>query len=340
MLILRYAERIHWRAEPLTDFTIDYYDHERDAAGVIAAWESAFDGRFRVDARALRAVALTTGPYRPGDHFVARHADQIIGFAFTQLVKRNHAPLHACLCALGVARPFWRRGIGRALLSTACESASHAGAAHITLGGHLPRFFPGVPQSLPAAADFFVAQGFHVNSPDAAVCDLIQDLSTYRTPSHIVERLQSCGAVLSTATPADREDILAFHAREFPNWQPEYAHVMNVGDIEDILIARDQADGALVGSLILFTPHSDQMRGDVLWWAELGEPLGALSAVGVSAAARGRGIGLALIGRGTELLKERGVRMAHIGWTGVPRFYEAAGYQIWGVFDSGWRSLR
>jgi ribosomal protein S18 acetylase RimI-like enzyme len=320
--------------------TIDYYDHARDAQAVIAAWQSAFGDLFRIDERALRALALTTGPYRPGDHFVARHADQIVGFAFTQLVKQPNAPLHACLCAIGVARAFQRQGIGRALLSTACEAAAHAGADHIRLGGHLPRFFPGVPHALPAAADFFATQGFQVDHPDQAVCDLIQDLSAYHTEPHIAERISKCGATLRTATLADEAEILAFHQREFPNWQPEYAHVIAVGDAQDILLAQDSLTGALLGTLILFTPHSQQLRGDVLWWRELGEPLGALSAVGVSATARGRGIGLALVVRGTELLKARGVRIAHIGWTNVPHFYEQAGYRIWQRFDSGWRALK
>jgi ribosomal protein S18 acetylase RimI-like enzyme len=319
---------------------IDYYQHERDAHSLLAAWQSAFGDRFRVDERALRAVALTEGPYRAGEHFVARRADQVVGFALTQLVQQPNAPLHACLCALGVARPFWRQGIGRALLSTVCEACAQAGASAIRLGGHLPRFFPGVPHALPAAADFFATQGFHVNSAEQAVCDLIQDLSAYQPSPSLAERVKMCGATLRTATPDDHQDILAFHAREFPNWQPEYAHVIAVGDGQDILLARDQASGALLGTLILFTPRSRQMRGDVLWWSELGEPLGALSAVGVSAAARGRGIGLALVAEGTRLLKASGVRIAHIGWTNVPSFYEQAGYQIWQRFDSGWRALR
>ncbi|MCS6870914.1 MAG: GNAT family N-acetyltransferase [Anaerolineae bacterium] len=330
-----------YTGEPdLPDFTIDYYNHERDAERVLAAWQSAFGDRFRIDERALRAVALTTGPYRPGDHFVARRADQVIGFVFAQLVQQSDAPLHACLCAIGVARSFWRHGIGRALLSTACEAASQAGAVQIRLGGHLPRFFPSVPQVLPAAADFFVTQGFQVSAPDAAVYDLIQDLTDYRTSLSVAERIQKCGAVLRSAAPEDYADILAFHNREFPHWQPEYAHVIAVGDGADILIARDQQSGELLGTLIMFTPHSQQMRGDVLWWAELGEPLGALSAVGVSAMARGRGIGLALVGRGTELLKAHDVRVAHVGWTNIPRFYEQAGYRVWHAFDSGWRTLR
>ncbi len=322
----------------MPDFVIDYYDHVRDAEPAIAAWQSAFEGRFRIDERALRSLALTDGPYRPGEHFVARRADQVIGFAFTQLVQQPNAPLHACLCALGVARPFWRRGVGRALLNTACESLAQAGARQVRLGGHLPRFFPGVPRSLPAAADFFAVHGFLIDSA-APVCDLIQDLSAYRTPPDVAQHIQRCGADIRAATPADHADILAFHAREFPNWQPEYAHVLDIGDGDDILIARDRRDGSLIGSLILFTPRSQPMRGDVLWWAELGEPLGALSAVGVSAASRGRGIGVALIGRGTELLQARGVRIAHIGWTNIPEFYVKVGYHIWEFFEVGGRNL-
>ncbi|MFQ3534674.1 MAG: GNAT family N-acetyltransferase [Aggregatilineales bacterium] len=321
-------------------FIIDYYEHGRDAERVIAAWQSAFEGRFRIDERALRTIALTTGPYRPGDHFVALRADAVIGFAFTQLVQPPNAPLHACLCVLGVARPFWRQGVGRTLLSTVCEASAQAGAANIRLGGHLPRFFPGVPRILPAAADFFATQGFLISGPEAAVCDLIQDLSAYRTSPHIAEHIRACNVEIRAAVPADHADVLAFHAREFPNWQPEYAHVIAVGDGGDILIARDRDSGALLGTLILFTPGSQQMRGDVLWWAELAQPIGALSAVGVSQAARGRGIGSALVGRGTEALKACGVRTAHIGWTASPSFYQAAGYQLWHIFDGGWRSLQ
>lgn len=320
------------------DITIDYYDASRDEGSVLAAWQSAFGDQFRIEERALRAVAHTDGPYRVGEHFVARHADQIVGFAFTQLVKPLDEPLSGSLCAVGVARPYWRQGIGRALVSTACESIQQSGGQQARLGGHVPRFFCGVPDCLPAAMDFFVAQGFALHNEQNRVWDLTQDLATYQTPPQLEARIRESGLTIRTAEPDDYADVIAFHAREFRNWQPEYAYFIRVGDGRDILLARDES-GAVVGSLIMFMPRSHQLRGDVIWWAALGEPLGSLAAVGVGESGRGKGIGAALVARGSEFLKAQGVRVAHIGWTGVPEFYEKAGYRRWQSFLGGWRVL-
>jgi predicted N-acetyltransferase YhbS len=61
--------------------------------------------------------------------------------------------------------------------------------------------------------------------------------------------------------------------------------------------------------------------------------------VGTAESWRKRGIGTALIARGTEILIERGATHGFIGWTGEISFYGRIGYTVWQTYQMSWRDL-
>jgi beta-N-acetylhexosaminidase len=67
--------------------------------------------------------------------------------------------------------------------------------------------------------------------------------------------------------------------------------------------------------------------------------VGALGTVGVAAARRGQGIGLALVARGSEILKEQGINQCHISWVVLLDFYGKLGYRTWRSYKMSWRFL-
>ena len=61
----------------------------------------------------------------------------------------------------------------------------------------------------------------------------------------------------------------------------------------------------------------------------LGPAAGTIGCVGVAAPMQGRGIGTALVAGASEILRDAGTRMCHIGWTVREPFYRRIGYHPW-----------
>ena len=57
--------------------------------------------------------------------------------------------------------------------------------------------------------------------------------------------------------------------------------------------------------------------------------------MGLDVSVRGHGLGLGLLCRALEHLRDQGVRRMVIDWTDLPAFYARAGFQVW---QSYWMS--
>jgi beta-N-acetylhexosaminidase len=192
-----------------------------------------------------------------------------------------------------------------------------------------------VPDNLAAAKSFFAAQGWNLSD---TVYDLVQDLSTYTTPPAIYQRMTKQQITLEPATQADGADVLAFEKREFPHWLMHYERCVRLGDYQDLLVARDQ-QGQILGTLMVYTAQSSSERHDLIWQGVLGSDAGAFGAVGVAESQQGRGIGIALVARASDILKERGVRNCAIDWVLLTDFYGKLGYTKWRAYHSDWRDF-
>jgi ribosomal protein S18 acetylase RimI-like enzyme len=309
------------------------YDEARDAGAVAALWGGALGAAWPINAGTLRAIlACPMRAQQPG-HFVAREGDDLVGFVGTQLeINGVTGRRSGYIMLIMVAPSAQRRGIGRRLLDRAVGHLRANKAAHIQIGGKNPRIWPGVPGNLAggqyggAAMKFFRACGWQFD--DERVYDLARSLTEYELPQAIRDRMAADAVYIAPATPADVPDVLAMNRREFAGWSDRYVHLADIGDYADMLVARAPGVG-VVGSLVLYGPNSSPARADCPWKTLLGPKAGALNEVGVAEHARGRGIGLALVGYGSQVLKERGVGNAFIGWTTLVDFYGQLGYAVW-----------
>ena len=72
----------------------------------------------------------------------------------------------------------------------------------------------------------------------------------------------------------------------------------------------------------------------------LGPMAGTIACVGVAGEAQGQGIGTAMVTRASELLREAGTRVCHIGWTTREGLLRAGRLHAWRHYLMSGRSLR
>lgn len=69
-----------------------------------------------------------------------------------------------------------------------------------------------------------------------------------------------------------------------------------------------------------------------------GENTGLIAAVGIDEKARGKGVGLALVVKAIENLRERGVDGIFIDSVTIKGFYEKLGFETWWEYEGyGWK---
>lgn len=310
--------------------TIRPYEPARDADAAYALWQQTVGDPWPLTPH--RLIALLHDPAAAG-HWLATDGARVVGLAAMHWDSEDAAT--ATLTALFVAPDRQCQGLGTALHAAALDTLRERGVRRVRLGAGDVHVWIGVPDNLRAVLPFFAARGWTFTE---TTYDLTQDLTRYRIPPAVITRVADTVRVDVAATERDIDDLFAFVGREFPNWLAEYRAIRDLGATQDFLIGRDAA-GAVIASLIMFSPQSDQTRGDTTWSLLLGEEMGSLGCVGVAAAMQERGIGAALVGRGSEIVRGRGARNCHIHWTTVPAFYEKLGYRIWHSFAMAHREL-
>ncbi len=314
--------------------SIEQYDAGLDGEAAFQVWQAALGEVWPLTPELFQRVIDAGGTH----HYLAREEGEAVGLAATQLEQdgTGSSDLSGDIMAIAVAPWAQSRGIGRALHDTALDYLRQAGARRVQLGGgRISRFWPGVPINLPHALSFFNAMGWE---PDSISHDMVRHLGDFQVPDRVYDTLRDRRIDIAQASQADVERILEFEAREFPSWLEAFAQVAELGDYHDLLVGRDH-EGHIVASLIMYSSQSHPRRTDAIWKTRLGDNLGSLGAVGVAAAEQGQGIGLALVARGSELLRERGVDNCHIGWTHLLDFYGKLGYTRWESYSMSTRDL-
>lgn len=313
------------------------YDPARDGQAVAALWAELLGASWPMSAENLAAILACPLPTQRPLHLVARVGGALVGFVGAQFNEDSSTgSRYGNIMAVLVAPGAQRKGLGRRLVEAALAGLREAGAKYVQLGGKFPRIWPGVPTNLPDASAFFRACGWEFD--DEAIYDLTRNLKDYTLPDEIRARMAGERITIEPAREADVPEVLALHRREFPYWVDTCAFIAGVGDHADILVARDPERG-IVGSLNMFGAWSHPSRRDAPFRTMLGGDLGGLGEVGVSERERGRGIGVALVAYGSQVIKERGAGNAFIGWTTLARFYAKLGYAIWKDYRIGYKQF-
>ncbi|MBX3061660.1 MAG: GNAT family N-acetyltransferase [Anaerolineae bacterium] len=295
-----------------------------DFEAIYALWQATMSDRWQLTPRFLRRMLHEGYPsYQEGDYWVAEEAGRVIGFVAAQYDPTDKS---AGIALLMVSPDKQRQGIGTRLHTAAMERLRGYDYATINLAhGGGDGLFPGVPTDPPDSMAFFSANGW--GFPDTSY-DLIQNLTDYQTPAGMVERAEQQGIVLRTPKDAaEASAVVEFEQINFPFWRRFFAETVQAGRYGDILAAWDGS--TVVGSLLMDRADIEGMSTTALWHLMLGDDMGTIGAVGVEEARQGRGIGLALVARASEMVKQRGVRQCVIGWTGLLNFYGKLGYRVW-----------
>ncbi|MDP9379098.1 MAG: GNAT family N-acetyltransferase [Chloroflexota bacterium] len=315
---------------------IRQYEPIRDSEALLTLWDAALGDSWPQTPDILTRGISGREHRREEDHLVATVDGNVVGCVGVHVIRNGELDEpEGNLSMLLVAAQYHGWGIGSALHDAALLHLRQAGARGVTFGGGPSYLWQGVPSNLPRAVAFFKHRGWHFTHTSY---DLTQYLRGYSTPAHIHERSRSAGITTAVATEAEAPDLLRFEASEFPEWSSHFARVAQMGDYDDLLVARTR-EGKIVGSLIMYGAWSHPERLDVRWKTLLGNDVGALGVVGVAAATRGRGIGSELVARGSEILQARGVGTCFIGWVVLTEFYAKLGYTAWRSYEMARRRL-
>nr|AGC24356.1 N-acetyl-beta-D glucosaminidase [Rhizomucor miehei]4ZM6_A Chain A, N-acetyl-beta-D glucosaminidase [Rhizomucor miehei CAU432]4ZM6_B Chain B, N-acetyl-beta-D glucosaminidase [Rhizomucor miehei CAU432] len=318
-------------------FIVDDYRNDDDLDHVTAMWDDIFGKDWP-----LRKDKINLGLQRAKlqKHKVARDSQgKIVGFVATQIVVVDNKK-HGQLMLLMVSPSYQGKGVGTLLHDAALEHFREQGADCIKLGSTYPRFFPGVPdddaQSRKAQA-FFSKKGWRMD--DNLVHDLIGDLQDYKVPDKIQARMLKEKIWFGRIKPSETWELYAFQQRNFPHWLSTYQHHVELGDYQDLIVARqDDENGRVIASLILNTTHvSHEYRSDLIWTDDklFGERSGGMACVGVAQEERGRGIGIGIVAHANWLLKQRGVTKSYVDWVELLDFYSRVGYKTWRSYRLG-----
>ncbi len=303
------------------------------SAAVVALWNRCIGAPYPMTERLFRQQVLDDPFAQPGGNLVALDGRRVAGWLLCRRLGAVPPSLagysgRASIGALCVDPDYRRRGIGSRLYEQGERFLTAQGAAAISVVHYPGHLTPGIPFEAPELKAFFDRRGFQ---PWTEASDLRRQRDDGLIDSHAEVEWRAPGmqATLRPAREGEQAAITAFLGREFPGgWEYEAARDFDAGgEPADTLIAA--GTGKVFGFCRTYTPESLHLGGSTHWFPLLGNRWGGLGPIGVAAAHRGRGLGLALLRYGISSLKRREVDDMVIDWTVLERFYARAGFGVW-----------
>jgi GNAT superfamily N-acetyltransferase len=220
------------------------------------------------------------------------------------------------------------RGLGGRLLAAAEEQLRRQGAARCDIGGSVGHLLPGPPADDERALGFWRRHGYQ---PARLVHDLYRPLDDW-VPAMAQER---DGWRIAPGAPGQEAALLAFLQQSFPGrWHYHLADSLARGArIEDIVLLH-APDGPVAGFVATWPDTSPLLGPASHWFPAIGPRFGGVGPLGIATAARGLGLGLAMVASAVTLLQARGVAHCTIDWTDLTAFYARLGFRPWRAY---WR---
>ena len=306
-----------------------------DIAALVDLWNAAFGPGFPATERLLRQT-LEHDPYlEPEGNLVARDGNRIVGWVLAKSMAHVDEPMaefrgRGGIGALCVLPEFQRCGIGTLLADRAEALLAAKGSKVGTL--YFPHhFLPGVPLENTAALEFFKKRGY---TGGGLAHDLWRDITEYSVPDKVWATLRSETQVeIRPALPGEEAALQEMVTREFSaGWSYSTRfHFVHGGRPSDIIVAVEK--GEIIGFCHTVDFTSNWLLPNVYWHHLLGPFYGGLGPIGLAAAHRGRGLGLALTALAVADLKGRGVTRMGIDWTGIVDFYAQLGFSVWKTYS-------
>ncbi|MFN8494946.1 MAG: GNAT family N-acetyltransferase [Caldilineaceae bacterium] len=303
-----------------------------DAAQIDALatiWNEACGEALAISSKAVRYnVQPVSGGTVVGR--LAYQGEQPVGFILASIL--DHAPHvtspeRGWLDAVAVAPAAQKQGIGAALVTWAEQWLLDHGRKSVTFGASQRPFAPGLPVEL-NNLDFFTQRGYQT---DRTSWDVAANLAMYETPEFLSKGHPELAGMVRPAQKGDEDALLTFLRREFPNrWCFEFEEFIREQPgtprprISDYMLL--WTDRGVDGFCQLTFEDSRRPLERFFPYA-LPRPWGQLGSVGVSADARGRGYGLAVVDAGLRRLRDNGVNGCVIDWTSIVDFYGKFGFE-------------
>ena len=297
-------------------------DLRQDARWIHQLWNGALDERWRLSRGALRRQLASTLC------LVAELDGAPVGFCAGTYDTSGPAAVIALL----VNSAYRRQGFGSQLLASLEANLRALGAQTLRLGcgADSTYFWPGVPISHPPVWNFFASRGWRAEEP---VFDLVADLKA--VPSHgALEYASTDNSYrFAMATAGTRRQIEDFEAEHFPVWTDAFRSKLIENRFHEVLVAY-AGDASVAGSVLL----EDSLS--LAWSKSLGPGCAGLSALGVAASHRRRGLGQALTLHAFSLARERGFVKCYVNWTGLVAWYGKLGAKPWAEYTTGEKQYR
>ncbi len=305
-------------------------------AEVLRLWQAAAHPNFPLAARLL---AYNTAASR-GETLAGRVAvwnGEVLGVVLACALAAD--PPYAASGDLGwvsllaVHPSAQGRGVGSALLEWAENWLQGCGVRRVRLGGNLRPFGPGLPVEMQASLPFLARRGYQAPASQPYEYDLARDLEEYR-PRYDPPP----GADLRPMQGGQGPALLEFLGREYPGrWTFEAEEFVRLGGRPgDYLLL--WLDGRVEGFCRLTLPDSERPI-ERFYPQRLPAPWGQLGPLGLSKAARGRGLGGYLIDAAACHLRTLGVVGCVIDWTSLTALYAKFGFQIYHQYHSLFKTL-
>ncbi|KAF5025682.1 hypothetical protein F66182_2288 [Fusarium sp. NRRL 66182] len=242
--------------------------------------------------------------------------------------------VHGRVAAVGVLPAYRRKGLGTALMEkaqAALREASSAGQGRklesLEIGSIFPRYWPQVPKAFSAEVkEFFLHRGFQ-EAPEP-VRDLFKDVRESIAPPEIMARVSKTNVKFSPWSVELYEECMKKQRAQF-HWDAIYEALAAHGQHQEVMVAFDPETNEQIGWTLMCSPSS--VASDTFAFLPLypsGNKTGLIAAVGVDEKARGKGVGLALVVKAVENLRERGVEGILIDSVSIRGFYERLGFDV------------
>ncbi|EWZ43074.1 hypothetical protein ACJA88_012250 [Fusarium oxysporum] len=259
-----------------------------------------------------------------GQHWIHEH-----GFCLSYYSKSGSL---GHVAAIGVLPEYRCQGLGNALLEKGKtglkDAAKKAGQKlnSLAMGSIFPRFWYQVPASISLEAkQFLTYRGNYTET--ITTRDLYKDIEGEIAPPEVMERVSKTSIKFTPWSPELYEECMT-KQNELFTWGGIYEALAARGQHHEVMVAIDPDTNKQIGWTLMCSFGSS--AGDVFAFLPLlpsGEKTGLIAAVGVDEAARGKGVGLALVVKAMENLKERGMQGILIDAVAIRGFYEKLGFE-------------
>ncbi|KAH6715139.1 putative beta-N-acetylglucosaminidase [Leptodontidium sp. MPI-SDFR-AT-0119] len=262
-----------------------------------------------------------------GHHFI--HEKGFVMSYFFSLNGSNYGKI----TAVGVLLEYRGNGLGTALISKARKALTEgSNLKSLQFGSVFPRFWPAVPIDFHQSnKDFLLHRGFQ-KPVEPTARDFYRSIKEGEiAPPDILARVSKLPLKFAPWSPELYDECITKQRANFKNigWVEAYERLAAANQHHEVMVAFDAETNAQLGWTLMCSP-SAVVLDDFAFINLLPskDNTGLIGCVGVDKAARGKGVGLALLVKAIENMKERDVEGVMIDWVTIRGFYEHLGFEV------------